>query len=809
MPSDNKPTSSSTTRFLQLSCPSCSSYLLIRSLRGTEAVSQLYSYTLDILCDPTQAVDFKDVLGQPATITVLPVSGADSGTATRYIHGYFSNFTQGLPSGYYMTYTANLVPWPWFLSINRHAYFMEDVTAHQVITNVIQRNQFTDVQIELNDDEYPTMEYCVQYEESDFTFLSRLMERYGIFYYFKHTKDSHTWVITDDSKAIPNERHIQRPLLVTGPNQVYEANASVTNWSQTGSVQPSEVKLDDYNFQTPNSSLAANSTINGNNGSHKQTIYQNPGFYPYEEANTGASGGSAVDGPQQATGQKLATWWMQSIAAKGLTYSATSYNQELVPACVFTTSDAADSPKYLVLQTQITANVPDPQTGGGDTGGTYIVQLTCMDAATTYRPPQVTPRPKIYGPQTAKVYGATGSDYDMDKYGRIKVQFRWDPDANADQSGSGLTPKGTMYLRVAQMWAGQDHGSIFNPHVGDEVIVSFLDGDPDRPIITGSVYNGSNMPPVSMPDNQTQSVVKDGAKNTLTMESKDDADNDAPYFSITQPTTEASGSNANTLTMTQQGANQGVKITDYYGNMVHLDSVGKKIDIFTPNKNTKITLDDKGVTTTTDADTTNTTSGDSKETVLGKLWKQISGTWEEATLGIKSSTVVGFYQSTNLGAKNEITTPYKKTYILGIGESKTIMGPLSTNAKSEFIMGNEQKMRTGNETKVSGKGDWKYILAGAIKNNAARIQEVAAAQKTVTAGKESVTAAEKQISAAEEAIKVAKAQYKAGTLSQTAAQYKIDVASAKRISAREEIEATQTSIKGAQATITAANIKVG
>lgn len=767
--------SANINRFLQIDCPSHQGTLLIRSLKGHDAISELFSYELELLSE--QAVDFSKIAGHNATVTIAPPPGYSNSAKTRYLNGFVADIHSCLREGHYFVYQARMVPWPWFLSINRHCHIMEGVTINEVITQVTQRNNnIGEVKLKLTRN-YPTMDYCVQYNESDYAFLCRQLERFGLFFYFTHEKGKHTWTICDDSTALKKDTQLPQ-LRVLPPNEVSSGDVAITNWVASSRVEPGAVILDDYNYNTPTASMVATSSIEGKTAENNQSVYTHNGNYPWES--------QSLEGPQEATGQDLAKWQMQAIAAQSQQFSGESYFPGIIPAAVFGT---AQSPAYpgtgeqqLVLRTELAAHVPDFETGHPSTGDTYKVSFTCIPESTPYRPPQKTPLACIHGPQSARVVGSSPGDYDTDKYGRIKVQFRWNihglsktPDPN---------PAKTIYLRVAQAWAGNGHGSLFTPRVGDEVIVSFLNGDPDRPLITGSVYNAENMPPAPMPDNRTQTVIADNAGNKLTMESKADG----PYVRIDQP-------NGNFFLMDQTKGKECIHMMDSYGNELKLDAVEKIARLKSPTHDSYLELGRSAIWGT-ESDNKSFIMGLSYESVLGGKMSNVGGAYMTHVGGIKEQVVLGMNYGMNLICKMDMIVGWNTKYNWG-RENKFV-----AEDNTDVILGDAVKLcRSDIKVDAKGKqitlgGSWYESRFGLVKKFHAQEKKVAAAKSELTSAMETKTVAERSLTFMKEHAKRAVCNMTDGDQAIKAAQIKIDAATHNLTAAQTKVTAANQSLNG-------------
>lgn len=463
-------------RLISIKTPLGDNVLLIEALHGEERISGLFEFTLDLLSE-NSAIAFGGIVGKTATITIEGKAGP------RYINGFISRFLQGPKADPMMTrYQATLVPWLWNLTQAADCRIFQKLSVPDIIKQVFQGRGFTDFRMSLTGTYQPRV-YCVQYRETDFAFVSRLMEEEGMFYFFTHTADKHVLVIADSATAC-------QPC----PGQssyAYEPVAGaftedcVMTWVQEQDVRPAKCTLSDYNFETPSNNLLVNRATTATVGKNdKLEVYDYPGEYLKTDA-----------------GQNYAKLRMQEHETLQTQTNGTSDARAFTPGFTFDLTRHYRSDyngSYLITSVvhDATSNLADD--GGGDT---YANSFTCIPKATPYRPARVTPKPVIRGCQTALVVGTSGEEIDTDKYGRVLVQFYWDRLGKKDQNSS-------CWIRVATPWAGKTWGMIHIPRIGQEVVVAFLEGDPDQPLIVGSVYNAEQMPPYTLPDNKTQSGLK-------------------------------------------------------------------------------------------------------------------------------------------------------------------------------------------------------------------------------------------------------------------------------------------------------------
>jgi type VI secretion system secreted protein VgrG len=333
------------------------------------------------------------------------------------------------------------------------------------------------------------------------------MEQYGIFYFFEHEKEKHTLVLADNPDA--HQPCPEQPKAKWNPQGSKSLTEDVVTTLEVEKIfRPGKYALTDYNFETPSTSLLSEiDTTIAVGGNTKYEVYDYPGEYE-----------------NKGQGKTLVKVRMEEQELKHLYVTGTSSCRAFSTGYRFDFEDysRADLNQAYVLTTvSHSASVGDTYSTGktGDGTESYRNAFTCMPHTVPFRPPQITPKPIIQGPQTAVIVGPSGEEIYSDKYGRVKAQFHWDREGKRDENSS-------CWIRVSQNWAGKQWGAMFVPRIGQEVIVEFLEGDQDRPIITGRIYNAEQMPPYALPANQTQSGVKSnsskggGGSNELRFEDK-------------------------------------------------------------------------------------------------------------------------------------------------------------------------------------------------------------------------------------------------------------------------------------------------
>jgi type VI secretion system secreted protein VgrG len=472
---------SQANRIISVETPLGEDILLLHSFSGFEGMSRLFSYSL-IMLSENPSIPFASIIGKQVTITLKGPLG------DRYINGFVSRFAQSGGDARFTYYRAEIVPWLWFLTRHADCRIFQNKTITDIIKEVFADRGFATFE-DRTETPTPQREYCVQYRETDFNFVSRLMEQYGMFYFFEHTDSQHTLVLADSSQVhrpCPNQSTVS--FREAGPGGLPEDEDVITGWRLEQEVRPGKYALTDYNFETPSTSLQGNlSTSNEVAQNTKYEVFDYPGIYS-----------------TSSQGEQIVKLRMEEEEALVTVAAGNGTCRTFLPGYRFTLKDHSrrDMNKpYILTEVRHSASVGDSYVSGDDSAVTYSNTFVAIPADTIFRPQRLTPQPLVQGPQTAVVVGPGGSEIYVDNYSRVKVQFFWDRQGKNDAQSS-------CWIRVSQPWAGKQWGFIAIPRIGQEVIVDFLEGDPDRPIITGRVYNADQMPPYTLPDNETQTGIK-------------------------------------------------------------------------------------------------------------------------------------------------------------------------------------------------------------------------------------------------------------------------------------------------------------
>ena len=455
--------------------------LLLRNFHGCQELSRPFEFELEMLSADAN-IDPAALIDQPVTMVV------DQQTSPVYFNGRISRFRYCGNNDLGAIYKAEVVPWLWFLQHTRDCRIFQKKKVTEVLEEVLSEAANADFDLSKLMGNYPKMKYCVQYRESDFDFVSRLMEEYGIYYFFKHENGSHTMVLADNAATyadIPAGK-----VAVKKPTETTELEQQITSWQHHYTFQPGAYAHRDYNFVTPSSEmLSSENTTMKWQGCQDYEVYDYHGRYP-----------------DRAVGSALARLRMEETEAQHDTISGAGTYRTFSPSRSFTVGSHANRSevgrRYALTKVQHMATVGDSyKTNDSSEGYVYENRFEGLPAETIFRPQRKTPLPIVEGPQTAVVVGPPGEEIYPDKHGRVKVQFHWDRYGQKNENSS-------CWIRVSQVHAGKGWGGMDLPRIGEEVIVDFIEGDPDNPIITGRVYNGEKKPPFALPGEMTRSGLK-------------------------------------------------------------------------------------------------------------------------------------------------------------------------------------------------------------------------------------------------------------------------------------------------------------
>lgn len=472
-------------RSLQIETSLGGDELLLTAFTGEEELSRLFQFDLSLVSmDADIAAD--KIVGTNLTFSI----DYGDGSQKRYFNGFVQRFVAGdeSPEGE-RVYRAAVVPWLWFLTQTTDCRIFQEMTVVEIIEQIFDDLGFSDFDTSQISGTHPTREYCVQYRESDFEFVTRLMEEEGIFYFFKHEDGKHEMVMADSTGAYVDceESAVDYPAEELASGMV---TPHILSWEHAYEFRTGAWAHTDYNFKTPKQKLLTS----------EKTLMKFQGVQDYEQYDYP---GEYLD---KGTGSPLARVRMEELELEHNLVLGTSGCKSFTPGGKFKVErhrcKSEENKSFVVKKIFHTANEKGGYHSGSDTSGPeYENRFECFPDSATFRASRITSKPIVQGCQTAIVSGPSGEEIYVDEFGRVKVQFHWDREGKNDD-------KTSVWMRVSQIHAGKNFGAIDIPRVGEEVIVSFLEGDPDRPIITGRVYHAENMPPFGLPGSKSISGLK-------------------------------------------------------------------------------------------------------------------------------------------------------------------------------------------------------------------------------------------------------------------------------------------------------------
>lgn len=690
------------SRLLSITSPLGPTTLGVNSAVVREEISRPFLIELD-LSSKDGELDLDELLGHPVTLRLQT-----SRNGKRFFHGIVSRCSQGANEGAMARYHAEVVPWLWFLSRTSDCRIFQEKKIPEILEEVFQAHSFHDYELNLTGS-YQPKEYCVQYRETDLNFVSRLMEQEGIYYFFRHEENKHTLVIADSISAHnPAEGYEEIPF-----NELERGALTkecVFRWFIDKEVQPVAFALTDYDFKKPKTSLLTCSSTSRKYGKAEFEVYDFPGEYL-----------------ETGDGERLADVRLNELQTQYEKLQGHATAKGLAPGHTFELKNHAradQNREYLVTGISIRAESGEYTSDDNETEH-FACSFTAIDKAQQYRPARLTPKPIVQGPQTAIVVGPAGEEIHTDEHARVKVQFHWDRYGNMDENSS-------CWMRVSQPWAGKGWGSLSIPRIGQEVIVDFLEGDPDRPIITGRVYNGEQTPPYGAGKGVVSGLKSKTHKGAGTNEiSMDDTAGKENFVMNAQY-------DHNITVGNNQSNTVGVDQTEQVGS-------NRSVDI---GANDALTV---GANRTTDIAANHTVSvgGNQSISVGGNQDVSISGN-DKLDIGGASDIAVGGKRSESYGGPQTISNPKMTTtvaskYTLVAGAKINAASPaidVLAGSKLKAISGGKVDVKAGSKlTQQSGAAmDIKSGAALKAQSSAAMNLKSGAAMKAQAGGAMSLKA---------------------------------------------------------------------
>jgi type VI secretion system secreted protein VgrG len=453
--------------------------LRVARFRAQEALSTPFSVELELVCED-EGLPFDQIVGQAARLTLRGIEGE------RYVTGMVSRFDQGESGVRFTTYHATLVPRVWLLFHRVGSRIFQDMSVPDIVAQVLEEGGFTmDDYRFVQQCKHTPRDYCVQYRESQLAFVMRLLEEEGFFFFFFEHQAEREVLVMADGEVV--HEPVPGPLPLTYHPRTGQVPSAefVYRFRYGEQVRPGSATLRDFKFKNPALNLEVSQSTDRD---QDLEVYDYPGEYTTPEV-----------------GERLAQWRLEAQQTNRRRGSGESVCRRLLPGYELE-MDGHPRPdfnaKWVLTRVDSFGNQPQVREEEAGPGGTeYSNRFECIPAGVPFRPPRVTRRPVIEGVQTAIVVGPAGEEIYTDEHGRVKVQFHWDRLGKRDQDSS-------CWVRVSQGWAGAGWGAMYLPRIGHEVMVDFIEGDPDRPLVVGRVYHGTNPPPYPLPKEKTKSTLK-------------------------------------------------------------------------------------------------------------------------------------------------------------------------------------------------------------------------------------------------------------------------------------------------------------
>jgi type VI secretion system secreted protein VgrG len=650
--------------------------LLVTRCRGVEAISQLFQFELELIAETATDVPFDKLLGQPICITLEQPDGK------RYIHGMCKRVSAGRQDQEFAHYRMEIVPKFWLLTRTKRSRIFQQKSVTDILKEVLTG---IDVKFDLKGTFEPR-DYCVQYRESDFDFASRLMEEEGIYYYFAHTDGGHKLTLANTPNGHPNVPISVKAIYDEVQGGIRD-DLRVIRWEKTQEIRSGKVTLWDHCFELPHQHLDANKELMAGTQvgkiSHKLQLagvtdklelYDYPGAYAQRFDGVEPGGGDRAADLEKIFQDNARTVEirLQEEQARALRIIGASKCLHFTAGHKFTLERHFNADgDYVLLRIEHDMTLAaDYRSGSGDRL-VYENSFECAPLAVPFRPARTTAKPTVRGTQTAVVVGPPGEEIFTDKYSRIKVQFHWDRDGKNDADSS-------CWIRVATPWAGKQWGMIHIPRIGQEVVVDFLEGDPDQPLVIGSVYNADQMPPYALPENKTQSGIQ------------------------TRSSTGGGAANHNQIRFEDKaGAEQ-----------LHIHAE-KNQDIEVENDETHWVGHDRKKTI--DHDETTHVKHDRTETVDNNETITVHANRTE-TVDVNESITVGGNRTRSVGGNESVTVSMMRTHTVGINEAITV------GAAQEVTIGGLQAITVGAARSVTVGGSQSETIGGSLTTSIAKNQ---------------------------------------------------------------------------------------
>ncbi|SFU99411.1 type VI secretion system Vgr family protein [Pseudoduganella namucuonensis] len=665
-------------RMIEITTPLGDEALLFHRMRAREELGRLSEFEIDLLSERGDIAPTA-ILGANVTVKLELAE-----RRVRHFNGYVTAFRQAGTHGRYQAYQATVRPWLWFLTRTADCRIFQDLSAPDIVKRVCGEHSVADIKDELSG-RYRRRGYCVQYRETDFDFVSRLMEQEGMYYYFTHADGRHTMVLADGAGAHRGAPGYESLPFIDVARAARPGQEYINRWLRACEIQPGRYATTAYDFERPGASLAARAAQARGHALDDYEVYDYPG--PHLDS---------------ADGEQYADTRLDEMQAGFDTAQGASNARGLAAGALFrlTGQPRGDQNREYLLTAvdyRLVQNGYESGQEGGDgdepPGTDCACEFTALGAGQQFRPPRLTPAPLVRGPQTAVVVGPAGDEIHTDRYGRVKVQFHWDRYGQKNENSS-------CWIRVSHPWAGKNWGMIATPRIGQEVIVDFIEGDPDQPIVTGRVYNADQMPPWTLPANMTRTGM-------LSRSSKG-----------------GGGANANELRFEDKtGAEQ-----------VYLHAERNQ-DISVEQDEAHAVGRDRGKTIGRDEatgvgrDRSETVGNNETITIAAHRSERVGanetiaiGANRSETVGANETIAIGGNRGVTVGASETATVALQRTHSVGVNETITVGAAqeVTIGALQLVTVGASQTVNVGDAQSVSVGADMSEDIGGAQSSSVAK-----------------------------------------------------------------------------------------
>ncbi|KAF0137819.1 MAG: Rhs element Vgr protein [Xanthobacteraceae bacterium] len=661
--------------------------LMFSQMEGWDEISQCFRYELGLVSKDIN-VKAEDILGTTATIAVRMEN------AKRFFHGIVAEFAFQEFREDYAHYRAVLRPWLWFLTHRSDNRIFQKKNVVEIVEEVCKPYAHVKVEKRLKTS-YPPREYCVQYRESDLHFVQRLMEHEGIFYHFDHADGDHTLVLSDSNTSVKDAEGFETIKFRNEAGNVIAQDDVITELLPRASVRSGAYVHTDYDFKKPATDLMTNSDAPKPHAAAKGELYHYPGDYI-----------------EVGAGEPLAAIRLEEAQAPHVRVDAAGNVRGLWSGVSFKLEEferEADNVKYLVLRSDYEMWDDQYRAGMQRQGEGFGVRLKLQPLSLTFRPERRTPKPLMSGPQTAVVVGPSGEEIFTDEYSRVKVQFHWDRLGGKDENSS-------CFVRVSSVWAGSGWGFIQIPRIGQEVIVDFLEGNPDAPIITGRVYNAAQMPPYGLPANATQSGWKSnsspGGGGWNEMRFEDKKGSEEVYFQAEK--------DHNELVKNNESRTIGNDFAEDVGHDAKQDIGHDRTETVGNDKSVTVGHDQ----TTSIGNNDTETVGVDRALTVGSNETISIGSNSSETIGLNHTQTVGVAQAITVGAARVDSVGASETRTVGAAQSMTIGASRDVNvgaseshsigSNDSWTIGSDRTVSVGGKEAISVGGDQSESVGGGV-----------------------------------------------------------------------------------------------